>query len=33
MQRITLLTFLVCGFCWAQADESRPAASNVRGAE
>jgi len=33
MQRIALLTLLVCGFCWAQSDESRPATSNVRGAE
>ena len=31
--RITILTLLVCGCCWAQADDSRPATSNVRGAE
>jgi len=31
--RITLLTLLVCGFCWAQGDDSRPANSNVRGAQ
>ncbi len=31
--RIIALAFLVCGYCWAQTDDSRPATSNVRGAE
>jgi 1,4-alpha-glucan branching enzyme len=33
MYRITLLSILMCGFSWAQTDDSRPATSNVRGAE
>ena len=31
--RISLITLLACVFCWAQAEDSRPATSNVRGAE
>src|ERR1700690_3435859 len=33
MHRTTLLSLFLCAFCWAQPDDSRPAASNVRGAE
>jgi enterochelin esterase family protein len=33
MQRTTFLSLLICTLCWAQPDDSRPATSNVRGAE
>jgi len=33
MLRTTLLSLLIGALCWAQPDDSRPAASNVRGAE
>ena len=32
MSRTALLSILACGLCWAQADDSQPASSNVRGA-
>src|ERR1017187_2815699 len=32
MHRTALLSILACGLCWAQADDSQPASSNVRGA-
>ena len=33
MRRTTLLSLLISALCWAQPDDSHPAASNVRGAE
>ncbi|MGO9240787.1 MAG: alpha/beta hydrolase-fold protein [Bryobacteraceae bacterium] len=33
MRRTTFLSLLICGIAWAQADDSRPASSNVRGAQ
>ncbi len=33
IKRLLLLVILVCGFCWAQADDSRPAPTNITGAE
>ena len=33
IKRILMLTFLTCGCCWAQTDASRPASTNVRGAQ
>jgi enterochelin esterase-like enzyme len=32
MYRIIPIFILACAFCWAQADDSQPASSNVRGA-
>src|SRR5579862_1401019 len=33
MKRLLLLVIVACGLCWAQADDSRPAATNIPGAE
>jgi len=33
IKRILILTVLTCGGCWAQTDASRPASTNVRGAQ